>query len=153
MEPQDPPIPRPGWSGFDSWLGVGNFSLLHRVRTGSGAYPASYTGGTRAFSLWIKRPGHEADNSHPSSAEVNAWSYTSIAPVRLHGMVLSEAQGQLHHFNISLRPHPTPTLDYHPLSAVRDSLFNIIAVTLHIWRPSAPSANRWRAMPWWQGTT
>ena len=29
-------------------------------------------------------------------------------------------------------PRPTPTLEYHPLSAVRDRLFNIFAATLHI---------------------
>jgi hypothetical protein len=33
-------------------------------------------------------------------------------------------------------PHPTPKLEGHPLSAVRDCLFNIFAATLHIWRPS-----------------
>jgi hypothetical protein len=31
-----------------------------------------------ALSLGVKRPGHEADRSPPSSAELkNAWSYTS----------------------------------------------------------------------------
>jgi hypothetical protein len=40
-------------------------SLHHRVQTGSGAHPASYT-------------MFEADHSPPSNAEVkNAWSYTS----------------------------------------------------------------------------
>jgi len=29
-------------------------------------------------------------------------------------------------------PRPTPKLENHPLSAVRDYLFNIIAATLHI---------------------
>jgi hypothetical protein len=29
-------------------------------------------------------------------------------------------------------PHPKPKLDCHPLSAVRDFLFNIFAATLHI---------------------
>jgi hypothetical protein len=43
-----------------------------------------------ALSLGEKRPGREADNSHPSSAEVkNAWSYTSTPPIRFHGVVLS----------------------------------------------------------------
>jgi hypothetical protein len=38
---------------------------------------------------WIG-PGSEADHSPPSSAEVkNAWIYTSIPPIRLHGVVLS----------------------------------------------------------------
>jgi hypothetical protein len=61
----------------------GNFSLYHRVKTGSGAHPASYLMG-------IMRQGHEADHSPPSSAEVkNAWSYNSTPPIRLHGVVLS----------------------------------------------------------------
>jgi hypothetical protein len=50
-----------------------------------------------------------------------------------------------------LAPRPTPKLDDHPLLAVHDCLFNI-AVTIHIWRPSPPSATWGRAMPWWQGT-
>jgi hypothetical protein len=41
---------------------------------------------------------------------------------------------------VLLTPRPTPKLEDHPLSAVRDCLFNIIAATLHIWRPSPPSA-------------
>jgi hypothetical protein len=35
------------------------------------------------------------------------------------------------------------------LSAVRDCLFNVPAVTLHICRPSPPSATWGRTMPWW----
>jgi len=31
-----------------------------------------------------------------------------------------------------LAPHPTPKLEDHPLSAVRNCLFNIFAATLHI---------------------
>ena len=34
-----------------------------------------------------------------------------------------------------LTPRPTPTLKDHPLSAVRDCLFNILAASLHIWMP------------------
>jgi hypothetical protein len=51
-----------------------------------------------------------------------------------------------------LSPLPTLKLEDHPFSAVRDYLFNIFAATLHIWRPSPPSATWGRAMPWWQGT-
>jgi len=51
-----------------------NFSLLHRVQTGSGDLPASYPRGNGALPLGIKRPVREADHSLPSSAEVkNAW--------------------------------------------------------------------------------
>jgi hypothetical protein len=32
------------------------------------------------------------------------------------------------------------------------SILIIFAATLHIWRPSPPSARRGRAMLWWQGT-
>jgi hypothetical protein len=45
-----------------------------------------------------------------------------------------------------LVPCPTPELEYHPLSAVRDCLFNIFAATLHIRMPSPLSATRGRAM-------
>jgi hypothetical protein len=50
-----------------------------------------------ALSLGVKRPGIEADHSPPSSAEVkNEWSYTSTPPIRLHGVVLSQAQEQIY---------------------------------------------------------
>jgi hypothetical protein len=57
-------------SGLDDpMIGVGNFSLHHRVQNGSRANPTSYpTPG--ALSLGIKWPGREADHSPPSSAEV-----------------------------------------------------------------------------------
>jgi hypothetical protein len=43
-----------------------------------------------ALSLVVKRPGREANHSHPSSAEVkNVWSYTSTPPIRLHCVVLN----------------------------------------------------------------
>jgi hypothetical protein len=51
-----------------------------------------------------------------------------------------------------LGPRPPPKLEDHPLSAVRDCLFNIFASTLQNWRESPPSATWGRAMPWWQGT-
>jgi hypothetical protein len=50
--------------------GVGNFSLRHRVQTGSGAHPASYSVGTKGFFPGVKRPGREADHSPPPSHEV-----------------------------------------------------------------------------------
>jgi len=43
-----------------------------------------------ALSLGVKRPGREAEHSPPSRTEVkNAWFYTSIPPIRLHGVVRS----------------------------------------------------------------
>jgi hypothetical protein len=50
----------------------------------------------------VERPGREADRSLLSSAEVNAWSYTSTPPIRLHGVVLSEAQAQLYPYYLSI---------------------------------------------------
>jgi hypothetical protein len=52
----------------------------------------------------------------------------------------------------SVAPSPTPKLEDHSLSAVRDYLFNIFAATVHICRPSPASATWGRAMSWWQGT-
>jgi len=51
-----------------------------------------------------------------------------------------------------LATYSTPTLEDHPLSAVRDCLLNIFAVTLHIWG-AFPSSTTWGfAMLCWQGT-
>jgi hypothetical protein len=51
--------------------GAVNFSLRHRVKTGSGTHPASCPVCVPgALSLGVKRPGREADHSPPSSAEV-----------------------------------------------------------------------------------
>jgi len=47
---------------------------------------------------------------------------------------------------------PTPKLEGHPLSVVHNCLFNILAATLHIWRPSPSTTTCGHAMPWWQGT-
>jgi hypothetical protein len=49
--------------------GVRAFTLLHSIRTVSGAHPAAYTLGTGALSRSVNRPGREANNS-PPSAEV-----------------------------------------------------------------------------------
>ena len=52
-----------------------------------------------------------------------------------------------------LAPRPTPRVEEHPLSAVRDCLFSIFAATLHVYRPSSATATWGRDMPWWQGPT
>jgi hypothetical protein len=41
-----------------------------------------------------------------------------------------------------LAPRPTPKLEGHPLSAVRDCLFSIFAASLQNWRASPPSSYR-----------
>jgi hypothetical protein len=45
-----------------------DFSLLHRVQTGSGSQPASYTMGTGGTG--VQRLGREADHTPPSNAKV-----------------------------------------------------------------------------------
>jgi hypothetical protein len=47
-----------------------DFSLLHRVQTSSGAHPVPVQRVPGALSSGVKLPGHEADHSSPSSAEV-----------------------------------------------------------------------------------
>jgi hypothetical protein len=58
----------------------------------------------------------------------------------------------LEYFEDLLALRPTPNLEDHPLSAVRDCLFNIFAAALHNWKAFPPTATWGRAMPWWQGT-
>jgi hypothetical protein len=75
--------------GFETqqWLGI-FFTTMSRPALGPTQPPSQWVPG--ALSLGVKRPGHEADHSPPSCAEVkNAWSYTSTPPIRLRGMVLS----------------------------------------------------------------
>jgi hypothetical protein len=77
-------------SRFRFPAGAGNFSLHHRVQNGSGAHPASYSVGTRGSFPGVKRPGREADYSHPSSAEAKEWMEPYLhSPIRLNGVVLS----------------------------------------------------------------
>jgi hypothetical protein len=81
---------QPGWLEVRVLAGARNFSLHHRVQTGSGEPtqpPIQCVPGTP--SLGVKRPSREADHSPSSSAEVkNALSYASIPPVRLHDVAL-----------------------------------------------------------------
>jgi hypothetical protein len=70
-----------------------SFVLFHR------AHPASYTRVIGSLSLGVKRPGREANHSHPSSFEVkNVWSYTSTPQYTFMACCSSKkkARGQLH---------------------------------------------------------
>jgi hypothetical protein len=67
---------------------TGNFSLLHRVLTSSGAHLASCPMGTGVCFPGGKTGGREADYSPPSVEVKNAWRCAS-APQCLHGVVLS----------------------------------------------------------------
>jgi hypothetical protein len=62
---------RAGWWGFDSRQGLGIFLFTTDSRSAIQLVRG-------ALSLRVKRPGREAEHSHPSSAEIkNAGSYTS----------------------------------------------------------------------------
>jgi hypothetical protein len=74
-----------GWTigvlGFDSRRELGIFIFTTASRTALGPTQPPIQGVPGALSLGVKRPGREADNSPPSSAEVkNAWSCTSTPP-------------------------------------------------------------------------
>jgi hypothetical protein len=66
--------------GFDSWQGLGIFLFTTVSRTALGPTQPPIQWVLGALSLGVKRPGREADLSPPSSAKVNAWSYTSTPP-------------------------------------------------------------------------
>jgi hypothetical protein len=77
--------------------GAENFSLHHRIQTGSGVHRTSYPMGTRGSFPGVKRLGRESDHSPPSSAEVKESVELYLhPPIRLHGVVLSIAQGQIY---------------------------------------------------------
>jgi hypothetical protein len=90
---------RAGWSGVRVPAEAGNFSLHHRVQTGSGAHPASYPVGTRGSSLGVKRLGCEADHSPPSSVEVKEWVELYVRSPNTpswRGAQLRKERGQLY---------------------------------------------------------
>jgi len=83
----------------------------------------------------VKRPGHEADYSPPSSAEVsNAWSYTSIPPLRLHGVVFILSTGNIIFAFIFTPRSSKSSLPY------RFSEKNIVCIA-HLFNPCYMPAN------------
>jgi hypothetical protein len=81
---------RAGLSGvrIPAGLGISLITTASRTALGPTQPPIKYV--TEAPSMDVKRPGREADHFPPSSVEVqNAWRYTSVPPIRLHGAVLS----------------------------------------------------------------
>jgi hypothetical protein len=76
-------------------MGIFFLDIMSRPPLGSTQSPTQWVSGT--LSLGVERPGREADHSPPSRSEVkNAWSYTSILSIGLHGMVFNYAQGHLY---------------------------------------------------------
>jgi hypothetical protein len=63
------------------------FTTASRMALGPTQPPIQQVPGV--LSMEVKRPGREADYSHPYSAEIkNAWIYFSNPPIRLHNMVI-----------------------------------------------------------------
>jgi hypothetical protein len=72
---------------------MGDFSPIKSIQTGYEAHPASVFGQyQRLFPSEVKRQGHEADHSPPSSAEIKngapVSSHPNMSSWRLHGGVL-----------------------------------------------------------------
>jgi hypothetical protein len=92
-----------GALGFDSRREPGIFLFTTASRTALGPIQPPIQWVRGALSLGVRRPGREADRSPPSSAEIkDAWRYNSTPPRRLHGVVLSEAEGQFYLYLIIL---------------------------------------------------
>jgi hypothetical protein len=68
-----------GVLGFDSQQGLGIFLFTTASRTALGHTQPLIQWVPGSLSLGVEWPGHEADHSPPSGAEVkNIWSYTSM---------------------------------------------------------------------------
>jgi hypothetical protein len=93
----------PGWRNrYSDWLWAGRprgrssspgrvkIVTSPTVQTGSGVHSTSYTMGTGGSFPGVKRTGHEAHRSPPTSAEVKKNVDLCIhSPIRLHGVVLN----------------------------------------------------------------
>jgi hypothetical protein len=75
-------------SELESWEGR-ECSLLYIVQTASGVHQTSYAIGTKGPFPGVKRQGHEADYSPPTSAEVKKTIYTSTPPYAFMAQCLS----------------------------------------------------------------
>jgi hypothetical protein len=100
-----------GWTirvQFPAWAGIFLSSPSRPESSSLRSIPASYPMGMGCPSPNVRQPGREVDNTSTSNAEVkNARSYTSTISyvfmdqclaeyrIRFHGMVLSQAHGQL----------------------------------------------------------
>jgi hypothetical protein len=76
-------------AGVRFLAGSRGVSVSHSVQNGTGAHPVSYTIGSGGSVPGLKRPGREANHSHPSTAEVQNGMAVPPLPIRLHGVVLN----------------------------------------------------------------
>jgi hypothetical protein len=98
-----------GWTigvlGFDSWQGLGIFifTTTSRMALGPAQPPIQWILG--ALSLGVKWPGHEADHSPPSSAEVKECVELYLHSPNMpswHGAQLKKSTGTSLPFTFSL---------------------------------------------------
>jgi hypothetical protein len=69
------------WTAGVRFLAVARkFSVVHVVKTGSGAHPTSYPMGTTNLSPGVKRPERENKLSSPSNAEVKNGGALPLLP-------------------------------------------------------------------------
>jgi len=75
----------------------------------------------------------EPEYSLPHSQETATCPYPDPASVQIRGLLYEcFVTSYVFYGEELLAPRPTSKLEDHPLSAVRDCLFNIFAATLHI---------------------
>jgi len=93
-----PPLPStPSWRGAQLKKHKDNFTTVSSPALGPLQPPIRWVPGS--LSLGLKRPGSEADQSPPSSAEVkNVWSYTSAPQYAFMEWCLVKSQGQLYFY-------------------------------------------------------
>jgi hypothetical protein len=91
------------WQFFPNYRqGHGFFLFATASRTAPGLTQPHIQWVPAALFPGVNRPGREADFSSPSSAEItNALELYIHSSIHLHGMVLSQAQGQLYHFTFT----------------------------------------------------
>jgi hypothetical protein len=79
-----------GFDGRGSTAGRNReYSLLHSVQASSGAHLALYAMDTGGSFSGVKRPGHEAHHSPPSSAEVKNGEATTSLSHTFHNVVFN----------------------------------------------------------------
>jgi hypothetical protein len=91
---------------------------------------------------------------HKCTPPVPILSQLDLKTVQVRGFLYETFHNKIRFYAVEfLAALPTPKLEVHPLSAIRDWLFNIFASTLHFGGRSSIRNPRTRHAPWWQGPT